>query len=457
MTIWQPNLRSDLPRYAALAQAIADDLEAGRLKPGDQLPTHRDLADFLGVTIGTVSRGYAEAEKRGLTIGEVGRGTFIKRRSGLDSWPSNTEHATSIDLSLSLPVSIPEEREAFRRTLTDIAKSQSAQHLLSYHPETAYIEQKTIFSKWLQRLQLQVKADDVLVTAGSQHSLNVVLCSVFKAGDVILTSALTYPSIKNQARHFGLRLRGVPLDEGGICPEALEKACRTDPKPRAVYLVPTLQNPTSAIMSQQRRLAVVEIATTHNLWIIEDDVHSFLLPNPPQPIAAIGERRTIYLSSVAKCLAPGLRTGLILAPPELKSRLLAGIQTSMWMPPPLMVEVTTRWLQNGIFESLIAKKRAETERRQHLVSSFLADYTMARHPFGYQVWLELPEPWSIDEFVTQCQNQGISLVGAGAFAVNRFQLPQAVRICIGTPSFPALERGLRLVRDILEVHHRPAF
>src|SRR5215831_18889632 len=79
MTIWTPDLRSRPgPRYAAIAEALAADAGEGRLRPGARLPTHRELADRLGVTVGTVTRAYAEAARRGLVSGEVGRGTFVR-------------------------------------------------------------------------------------------------------------------------------------------------------------------------------------------------------------------------------------------------------------------------------------------------------------------------------------------------------------------------------------------
>ena len=79
MTMWTPDLRQRSgPRYLAIAEALADDAGGGRLRPGTRLPTHRDLADRLGVTVGTVTRAYAEATRRGLVSGEVGRGTFLR-------------------------------------------------------------------------------------------------------------------------------------------------------------------------------------------------------------------------------------------------------------------------------------------------------------------------------------------------------------------------------------------
>lgn len=450
MTKWLPTLDNDQPLYLALADAIAADLRAGRLQVGERLPTHRDLADALGTTVGTISRGYAEAERRGLTTGEVGRGTFLRGSLTTVAWPDPSSTPGIVDLSFSLPVCLPGEGEMLARALQQIARDPQVERLLAYHPESALPHQRAAGARWLARLGLEASPESVLVSAGSQHGLNVILSSIFVPGQVLLTEALTYPSLKSQARNYGVRLRGVELDEEGMALDALERACHKEPRPKGLYVVPTMQNPTSAMMSVARRQAIAELARKYDLWIVEDDVHGMLLDEPPPPIASFAPERTVYSSSLAKCLVPGLRTGFLLGPPELRGRLLTGIHTTMWMPPPLMVELATLWLRDGTADQMMRAKRAETQRRQRLAASYLEGQSYRSHPSGYQIWLELPEPWGTDEFVSQAREQGVKIVGASAFAVNRGTVPHAVRLTLGQPSSPDLERGLCILKSILD-------
>ena len=119
MTIWQPELESDKPRYVAIADAIARDTASGRLTPGSRLPTHRDLADLIGVTVGTVTRAYSEAARRGLISGEVGRGTFVR---ALPEATAAVSDNGVIDLSVNHPpFSGIETRQLLAETLTAIA------------------------------------------------------------------------------------------------------------------------------------------------------------------------------------------------------------------------------------------------------------------------------------------------------------------------------------------------
>lgn len=449
MTIWQPSLDSHLPLYLALADALARDLSAGLLQPGVRLPPQRELADFLGVTVGTVSRGYAEAERRGLVRGEVGRGTFIRGSQSRDPWPSSDEDAGLIDFSLSLPVVLPEEGAALAATLRHLSAEPGVDALLHYRPETAAPHQRQAAAEFLNRLGFRLGGEDILVTAGSQQGLNAVLASIFSAEQLLISGELTYPSIKAQAASHGLRLKGVALDKEGMRPDAVAALCEQEPRVAGLYLVPTIQNPTTGTMSPARRRELAELAEAHDLWIIEDDVHSFLPTRHQPPIAVDYPDRTIYLCSLAKCLAPGLRTGFITAPKRVVPALRSAIHAGVWMAAPLMVEIATRWLVDGTADRLIEAKRRETRARQQIVADILGPWPYRADPEGYIVWLELPEPWYSDQFVTRARERGVIVVGAGAFAVGRRNLPQAVRISIGQTTRADLEKGLKTLAQIL--------
>jgi DNA-binding transcriptional MocR family regulator len=457
VTIWIPALADDGPRYRAIANAIASAITDGELEPGDRLPPQRQLADALSVTVGTVSRGYAEAERRGLIAGEVGRGTFVRGPSGHDPWPETSDESGAIDLSLSLPTRLPEEATMLGDTLREIANGPRVDELLAYNPRTGTPQQLTAGAQWLGRVGLRAGADQVLLTAGSQHGLNAVFGALFGRDAVVLAGELTYPSIKVIARSFGVRLRPIELDQQGMIPEAIERACRQEPGPVGIYVVPTVQNPTSATLSAKRRQAVAEIAREHELWIVEDDIHAMLPPKPHQPIAALAPERTIYLSSVSKCLAPGLRTGFVLAPPPLRARMLSAIHATLWMPPPLMVELTRRWIVDGVADQLLARKRADTHRRQKLVKRILGHHDPLIDPYGYQVWLPIPEPLHTDEFVASARERGVIVVGAGAFAIGGRQPPAAVRLSIGLPDLPRLEKALHIIDELLITGAAPSY
>lgn len=455
MTIWLPSIEEDEgPRYVAIANAIATDLRRGVLTPGARLPTHRDLAKHLGVTVGTVTRGYAEAERRGITVGEVGRGTFVRETRESDhGWASPTAaEPRDVDMSLSLPASLSDQEDTRRltETLHEIADDPGRSTLLEYHPESGALRHRAAGATWLRNTGLEAEAEDVLITAGVQHGLTVTFATLFRPGDVVLTGSLTYPAIKGLAQLQGQRIRGVAIDEQGVIPEALEEACLSDPRPVALYLVPTIQNPTGGVMSDERRAAIAEVARRHDLLLIEDDIHAFLLESPPRPIAAYAPERTVYFSSLSKALTHGLRTGYILAPPDLQERLVAGIRTTIWMAPPLMSEIAARWIEDGTATRLLTLKREEVAARQTVIRRAFAHRRMDLHTNAFHAWLHLPEPWRSDEVVAQARQRGVLVAGAEAFAVGRRDVPHAVRISFGGVSRDALDRGFEVLNEVID-------
>src|SRR5262249_55303697 len=253
------------------------DILSGRLKPGEQLPTHRDLADRLKVTVGTVSRGYSEARKAGWISGEIGRGTYVLDRNA-GQFPATAEHRDNvIDLSLNVPVetSAPDLAAALR----GLSSMEDTQSLLRYMPEDPY-SARLAGQMVLERHGLSIDADKIVLCAGTQHGLGVALDVVARAGNCILAEELTYPAFKPLADARGLRTYPVALDEHGIVPSALQAACRKV-RPKALYIVPTLHNPTTETLSTSRRKELVEIARRHNLIIIEDDLYRMLAIEAP--------------------------------------------------------------------------------------------------------------------------------------------------------------------------------
>ena len=455
MTIWRPRIeKGAIPLYLGIANAVQDDLESGVLTAGTRLPTHRDLAQYLGVTVGTVSRAYAEAERRGLTSGEVGRGTFVRGREVEEhGWAAATASEASgvIDLSLATPWSIPGEGELLANTLKKIAEEGNSDDLLRYDPETASLGQRAAAASWITRTGMPATPEQTIVTAGAQHAMTVLFSALLRPGDTVLTGELTYPGMKGIAQMLGLRLRGVALDDEGLRPDALDAACR-ESSPTALYCVPTIQNPTCVVMSQERRQEIARVAQTHDLLIIEDDVHAFLLDTPPDPLSLAAPERSIHLSTISKSVTFGLRTGFIVAPDRLVERIRAGVRSTIWMPAPLTTELTTRWLADGTADHIARIKREEVRIRNTLVREVLARrYDTRSHASALHFWLQLPEPWRSDECVAQARQRGVLVAGAEAFAIGRKHVPHAVRVCIAAvPRRDDLRRGLEILGEVLE-------
>ncbi|HXH04481.1 MAG TPA: PLP-dependent aminotransferase family protein [Candidatus Competibacteraceae bacterium] len=457
MTNWHPCI-DDLPgpRYLAIADALARDLAEGRLTPGTRLPTHRELAQRLGVTVGTVSRAYAEAERRGLTFGEVGRGTFVQEQSKSAIGPAVPPRTPgNIDLSIIRPsedLYAPLLAEAMR----DLANRKDLGQLLSYSPYGGLPQHRAAGAEWVRQCGLAAEPQQVIVTSGAQHGLAVTIAALTEPGDLLLTESISYTGITAIATQLHRRrVQGLEMDEYGIRPDALEAACRSG-QARALVCVPTLHNPTTVTMSEERRRQIAQIAREHDLKIIDDDVYGFLLPDGPPPLASFAPERSCYVTSLSKALVPGLRVGYVLAPERWVEAIAASVRTSVWMPSPLTAEIASLWIQDGTALYLAERQREEAAIRQAIARRILGPWQPQTRDTAFHLWLHIPEHWRTDVFCQEALNRGVSVIDGDVFVVGRGIQPHAVRICLTAPrSRDELEKGLSVLAELLSTARTP--
>ncbi len=206
----------------------------------------------------------------------------------------------------------------------------------------------------------------MLVTCGGQHGLLLSLMALTHPGDAVLAEELSFYGLKSAAGMLGRSLVGVRMDREGIVPEYLDVVCR---RTRAKVLVctPTLHNPTTATMSDERRREVAEICARHDVLIVEDDVYGFL-PDPIlRPLAASAPDRVVHISSLSKLAGPGLRIGFLRVPRQLVSAFGIALRATTLMASPFNAEWATRLLESRRIDQVVAAMRAETQARQALV------------------------------------------------------------------------------------------
>jgi DNA-binding transcriptional MocR family regulator len=448
MTIWVPDLsRHSGPRYQAIADAIAGAVAAGELAPGSRLPPQRDLAWKLGVTVGTVSRGYMLAEQRGLLSGEVGRGTFVREAASAGAELLPETDSGLIDLTRNAAGST-EHADAVRAAMQTLAGRRGLQRLLHYMPSAGHPAHRATGARWIGRTGLGVTPEQVVMTGGAQQAIAIALGTLAAPGETVLCDSLTYCGLMEAARLFRLRLEGVEMDDGGLSPEALDRLAR-EKGARLVFAVPTIQNPTVITMDAARRRDIAAVARARDLTIIEDDVYGFLPSDRPPPLATLAPERTVYIASVSKCVAPGLRIGWLAGPPALTERFSDALHGLSLALPPLPAEILRLWVEDGTAARLTERLRADIAARQRLATEILAGLTLRGDPASFHVLLHLPEPWRREEYVSAARAQGVAVVPASTFAVGRVSAPHAVRISLAAaPDLATLRRALEILRDI---------
>ncbi len=420
MTIWKPELAHlDGPRYRAIADAIENDLQHGRISPGFQLPTHRELADQLGVTVGTVTRGYAEAARRGLLRGETGRGTFVGGSPRKETYFEHQEDGPqdAVDMGMTLPLNHLDPD--ISKTFSQLALEQDLQSALRYFPSRGRFQDRELGAEWLQRQHhLVTSPDSILITAGGQHALTVILSAAFRSGDTLAVDTITYPMIKTLARRFNIKLQPIAMDAEGMRPEELESACHTH-KIHGIYCMPTVHNPTTAVMSESRRRAIGAIAEREDLLIVEDDAYALLSESAFIPISALHPRHGFYIASLSKAVTSGLRFGYLVAPEAYVKRLELAVADTLWMASPLCARIARHWIQDGTALQTIQRKQVEARNRNLLARSLFQDFRMQSLDTGYFVWLELPEEWNATDFAKQASEKQVTVTPIEHYLVGR--------------------------------------
>lgn len=455
MTKWNPTLQiseegNGKPKYQALADAIQRDIFAGRLNPGDKLPTHRDLADRLHINVSTVTRGYVEAERRNLVSGVVGRGTFVASDVLTNSAMVSFEpHAPGmIELGLIEPFYglDPDIMDGMRTLL----RKRSPESFMRYSDPRGLPEHRAVGAQWVGRYGLSAPPEQVIVCSGAQHGLTCCLTGLFKAGDRIAADALTYPGMKSLTAMLGVRLVPIPMDEHGMLPEGLDAACRRDAV-KGLYLMPGMHNPTTISMPRERREALARVAQKHDLLLIEDDAYDLTVSNNLPPVSVFAPQNSVYIAGMSKSLAAGLRVAFLAAPEPLLGNLAHAVLNTVWMTPPLNAALACQWIQDGQADETIALKRREAESRFTEAKAMLSNFSFAGRPSGFYIWLKLPRPWTGRDFETAARKAGVNVFGAEKFAVGESEAPPMARISLSGPKdVEELRRGLEIVKELLE-------
>jgi DNA-binding transcriptional MocR family regulator len=440
---WLPRLAMHGgPRFLQIADALQAALAGGLLKPGDRLPPQRQLAAQLDVDLTTITRAYDEARRRNLLEGRGARGTYVAA--------SKVELTSILDLSMNTPP--PPDGVDFddmlKQGLSQVLMRADNELLMTYHLAGGSDSDRKAGAKWLEPMFGQLDARQVLVCPGAQAAIAALILALTEPGDVILAEPASYPGLRAAATQFGRRIVAVAADQHGMVPAMLEDACRQH-KPALLFLNPTLQNPTAVTMPARRRKELASIASGCNVRIIEDDPYWLLADAPPPPIATFAPGQVYYISTLSKCLTPGLRVAFVLIrDPHERERFLVALRSFALMVAPLTAALATQWILDGSADGLMEGVRQEARLRHRMARDILAGrYSGAGD--GLHIWLELPGYWNSSQLARAAEGEGIAVTPAEAFATGSASV-NAIRISLGSIKDRArLQAGLQRLSYLL--------
>jgi DNA-binding transcriptional MocR family regulator len=486
----QLQAESHIPLYVQLCDQLRALVHAGELRPGDRIPASRELAQHLGVHRTTVANAYAELESEGLIEGHVGRGTFIRANwrplqiappppsvvpGGAIRWESLFADERGDDAldrlirtmppsGISFVVAHPPDESfpvAEMRSCCNAVLRREGARILQYGATDGYPPLRKALLELLRSEGLQVREENLLVTDGCQQALDLI-CKVFlRPGDAVILENPTYPGTIAALRAARARCLGVPVrtEEGpgttlGLDLDALEQTLAAN-RVKLMFLMTDFQNPTGLSMNLAARRRLLEIASKHQVPIVEDHIYAWLLARGERlPSLKQLDRANVVMQidSVSKIAFPGLRVGWVVAPPNVIERLRVVKQATDLHTDQLSQAALGEFMCRGLLVRHVARMRKLCASRLAAVEDALVRHmpgeTRWTHPTGGMcVWLELPPGFDANELLVRARERGVVFAPGRYFYVHSPQ-PNTLRLAFGLEE-RQIARGIAVLGDIL--------
>jgi GntR family transcriptional regulator/MocR family aminotransferase len=466
-----------LPPFLQVARMLAADIQRGRLRPGDRLPGSRRLAAGARVHRNTILAALNELVAEGWIETAPGRGTFVTRTlPDTRGRPFSRRLGTRTQVPGRVAFALPDTPLAYRppvlprgtlnlssgapdvrlvparaigRAYRRVLALQGAR-LLAYGDPEGHPSLRAALAAMLANTRgLAVKSDDVLVTRGSQLALTLTARALLRPGDVVAVEQFGYRPAWEAFRAAGATVVPVSIDRDGIDVDGLKQIAQRTAL-RAVYVTPHHQYPTTVTLKAARRLALLAFAQAERIAIVEDDYdHEFHYDGRPVLPLASADRAgvVIYIGTLSKILAPGLRLGYVVAPPAILQRASA-IRSLLDIQGDLATEAAVAELiEDGELQRHVARvRRVYANRREILANSLRrtfgdgVDFTVA--PGGMALWVNLRMRVDVEAWARRSVERGVSWYTGRRYAfdgrpapyarfsfawLNERELPEAVR------------------------------
>ncbi|MBT2757619.1 PLP-dependent aminotransferase family protein [Mesobacillus foraminis] len=446
---WKPSIdKTERPIYQALARQLEEDIVNGFLLPGTKLPPQRELADYLDLNLSTISKAFKVCELKGFLSASVGSGTFVSYDALSNAYLlEDTKPKHLIEMGATIPDNV--SYEPLHLQLKSMLQETDYEEWFGYGRAGESIWQKDAAVKFIRRGGFETTVDHILFANGGQNAIAATLASLCKPGDRIGVDNHTYPGLKTVAAMLSVQIVPIKSGNDGISPTAFEYACKND-HIKGIYLIPDYHNPTASFMSVENRKKIAAIARKYNQFVIEDASYHLLSKKLLPPLAAFAPEQVIYIASLSKSIAPGLRLAYVAVPIQFKEPISKALYNLNITVSPLLAELSARMIVSNQFQILIESHREQTILRNKAVNRYLADYTCLGVETGIFRWLLLPGKLTGAEFESLAAQQGVQVYGAERFVVGNSCPERAVRISVCAPkTLEELEQGLMILKRLL--------
>jgi DNA-binding transcriptional MocR family regulator len=468
-----------------LVDLFTEAIEAGKLDPGEKLPTTRALAAEAGVNHLTAARVYRRLAELGYVTASVGRGTFVRslvpaaaEEQG-DDWqvwamPDRPQTYSEqvqddafrlpaepgmISLSTGWPSPSLYPIDELAEITAAVFREEGGDAISYLTAEGLYALREQIAARW----RFATHAEEIIVTSGARQAIDLTCRALLEPGDVAVVESPTYAGILSSLRATGARVIGVPFDRDGLDLDVLEHVlARHEVKLCALQTVS--QNPTGRDLSPERRERLAHLAQERNFFVLEDGVYSDVRYDgaAPPPLRELAPGHVIYADSLSKTVGGGLRMGWIAARGPVFDRLAMLKLATDFHSNTLSQHITSRFLAAGGYERHLERSLPFYKERRDLLMEALerhlpGEYRAERPHGGHHVWVQLLRPVEERALYREAVRQGVTFTPGGTLTADR-QPVTSLRLSFSLVDPPELDDGVRrLARAIRELRRRERF
>jgi 2-aminoadipate transaminase len=341
-------------------------------------------------------------------------------------------------------------RDASRRAWDD------APACLGYGDQQGYLPLRELIATRIAARGIETTADHVLVTAGSTQAIDLACRALLEPGDAVIVELPTFLGALEIFQTSEVTIVGVPMDEHGMRMDALETALAAHPEAKAIYTIPTFQNPTGATLPLERRQRMIELARRHNVAILEDDPYGELQYDGEvvPPIRALDDQ-VIHFGTFSKTIAPGIRTGFAIAPPELYAPMLSIREVTDISNDRIMMRTVYHTAADFLDEHLVGAREIYRSRRDTMLRALEdhmpAGVTWSRPAGGFFVWITLPDAIDAERLFEEAAGNGVIFFPGEWFFPDRTS-SHMIRLSFSTVPEDRIALGIQRLGETVRGH-----
>jgi DNA-binding transcriptional MocR family regulator len=433
---WKPDRKAKKAIYKQLAEYIEKGIADGTFPPDKPLPSERYLASTLNLNRSTVVHAYDELESLGLIDRTRGSGTTISKdiwgitKKRIPSWNRYIEAGSFLP---SLPVTQKIRKEAVEHKLINLASGELSEDLfpkrflseitstrsfigsLGYdHPQGNEILRRTLTKHVKISRGIETNPSSILITSGAQQALHLIVQCLLKPGDAIAIEDPSYNYNLPTFKSAGIQIHYLPVDKDGINPEDLQMLYKKH-RIKMIFLNPYFQNPTGSLMNQKKKEAILDISSKLGIPVVEDDPYS-LTAFSGEKISTLKSMdrngNVLYISSLSKIVASGLRIGWIIGPTSVIERLSDAKQQLDFGHSSYTQWIANDFLESENFHSHIKSLIKELEKRRNTIIKSLDTYLKGLVEFsipqgGIHLWCKILKSFNETQLLEESIKQGV--------------------------------------------------